>query len=95
MGLPRNSRHLSTRYIGDEITFFHALFLCLYVKRTAFNLYQSAQLRPIPTRTDKGQVSIKPAAAEPTLIYGGEKMGTLQGVRVRSFAQTAQIVGSV
>ena len=38
--------------------------------------------------------ALEPAAAEPTLVYGGEKMGTLQGVRVLSFAQTARIVGA-
>ena len=38
--------------------------------------------------------ALEPAAAEPTLVYGGEKMGTLQGVRVLSFAQTAQLAGS-
>ena len=31
-------------------------------------------------------------AAVPTLVYGGEKMGTLQSVRVLSFDQTEQIV---
>lgn len=31
-------------------------------------------------------------AAVPTLVYGGEKMGTSKGIRVLSFDQTEQIV---
>ena len=32
--------------------------------------------------------ALEPNAAEPTLVYGGEKMGTLQGVRVLSIRRT-------
>lgn len=39
-------------------------------------------------------VALEPEAAAPTLVYGGEKMGTLRGGRVLSFAQTAQIVAN-
>ncbi len=38
--------------------------------------------------------ALEPNVAEPTLVYGGEKMGTLQGVRVFSFNQTEQIVSA-
>lgn len=37
--------------------------------------------------------ALEPGAAELTLVYGGEKMGTLWGVRGIPFAQTARIVG--
>lgn len=37
-------------------------------------------------------IEIDTSATDPVLIYGGENMGTLQGVRITSYAQTANII---
>lgn len=36
--------------------------------------------------------SLEPSAVEPTLIYGGEDMGNLQGIRIMSFRKVADIM---
>ena len=40
-------------------------------------------------------MKLEPTAATPALVYGGEQMGTLQGVQVLPFAQAARLVAPV
>ncbi|MGN0828512.1 MAG: hypothetical protein ACI4PZ_02175 [Akkermansia sp.] len=40
-------------------------------------------------------MELAPGASSPALVYGGEDMGTLQGVKILSFNQITELLASV